>query len=132
MRPEHLKYLRCPKSGAELILVDAEMENDRVKKGQLVTKDGYTYPIIKFIPRFVSDDNYAENFGFEWQVHARTQYDAEASHKLSEDRVFSVTRWDRDLIGDVILEAGSGSGRFTEHLLSTGAMVVSFDYSQAV
>jgi SAM-dependent methyltransferase len=32
----------------------------------------------------------------------------------------------------VILEAGSGSGRFTEQAANTGAMVVSFDYSFAV
>lgn len=132
MRLEHLKYLRCPKSGAPLILTDEVIENGRVKEGLLVTTDGYTYPIVKFIPRFVDADNYAANFGFEWQVHARTQFDADAKHKMSEERVFGVTGWPRDLDGEVILEAGSGSGRFTEHLLSTGAMVVSFDYSQAV
>lgn len=132
MRLEHLKYLRCPKTGAELILTDAVMENDRVKEGLLVTRDGFSYPIVKFVPRFVGEDNYAANFGFEWQVHSRTQFDADANHKMSEDRVFDVTGWDRDLKGQVILEAGSGSGRFTEHLLGTGAMVVSFDYSQAV
>ncbi|MBF0249713.1 MAG: class I SAM-dependent methyltransferase [Alphaproteobacteria bacterium] len=132
MRLEHLKYLRCPKSGVELHLFDAVMENDHVKSGQLLTRSGFTYPIVNFIPRFVDADNYAANFGFEWQVHARTQFDADANHKMSEERVFGVSGWDRELEGQVILEAGSGSGRFTEHLLGTGAMVVSFDYSQAV
>jgi SAM-dependent methyltransferase len=33
--------------------------------------------------------------------------------------------------GELILEAGCGSGRFTEVLLSTGAEIVSFDYSAA-
>ena len=132
MHLEHLKYMRCPKTGTELTLADQVMENNRVKEGRLVTASGESYPIVKFIPRFVGEDNYAANFGFEWQVHSRTQYDAEANHKMSQDRVFGVSKWDRDLTGDVILEAGSGSGRFTEHLLGTGAMVVSFDYSQAV
>lgn len=132
MRLEHLKFLRCPKTGAELTLADEVVENGRVKEGRLVAPSGESYPIVKFIPRFVAADNYAANFGFEWQVHARTQFDADAKHKMSEERVFGVTRWPRDLSGEVILEAGSGSGRFTEHLLGTGAMVVSFDYSQAV
>lgn len=132
MRLDHLKYLRCPKTGAELTLADEVLEGDRVKEGRLIAPSGERYPIINFIPRFVEADNYAANFGFEWQVHARTQFDADAKHKMSEDRVFGVTNWPRDLTGDVILEAGSGSGRFTEHLLGTGAMVVSFDYSQAV
>ena len=132
MRIEHLNYLRCPKTGSELTLADAVMENDRVREGRLVSACGESYPIVKFVPRFVEADNYAANFGFEWQVHSRTQFDADAGHKMSEERVFGVTGWPRDLKGEVILEAGSGSGRFTEHLLSTGAMVVSFDYSQAV
>jgi len=34
--------------------------------------------------------------------------------------------------GQLIIEAGSGSGRFTKHALETGAMVLSFDYSNAV
>jgi SAM-dependent methyltransferase len=32
----------------------------------------------------------------------------------------------------VVIEAGSGSGRFTEHALGTGALVLSIDYSRAV
>jgi len=132
MRLEHLKYLRCPQSGDVLTVADAVMAGERVQDGRLVAPSGASYPIVNFIPRFVEADNYAANFGFEWQVHARTQFDADAKHKMSEERIFSVTGWDRDLSGEVLLEAGSGSGRFSEHLLATGAMVVSFDYSQAV
>jgi SAM-dependent methyltransferase len=36
------------------------------------------------------------------------------------------------LKGEDILEAGSGSGRFTEHLIKTKANIYSFDISQAV
>jgi len=132
MHPEHLKYLRCPKTGFELSLADEVMENGRVKEGRLVTKTGESYAITKFIPRFVEANNYAENFGFEWKLHNRTQFDGDANHKMSEDRIFDVSGWDRNLSGEVLLEAGSGSGRFSEHLLATGAMVVSFDFSQAV
>ena len=34
--------------------------------------------------------------------------------------------------GELILEAGCGSGRFTEHLLETDATVISIDASIAV
>ena len=37
-----------------------------------------------------------------------------------------------DLQGELILEVGSGSGRFTEQAANTGATVVSLDYSYAV
>src|SRR5205814_4097766 len=40
--------------------------------------------------------------------------------------------WPRELSGELILEVGSGSGRFTEQAASTGAFVVSLDYSYAV
>ena len=86
MHLKHLKYLRCPKSGTELTLVEKIMEDGRVKEGKLVSQDRITYPIMNFIPRFVSGHNYADNFGFEWQVHSRTQFDADAKHKMSEDR----------------------------------------------
>jgi SAM-dependent methyltransferase len=46
--------------------------------------------------------------------------------------VFDTTGWPREMRGARILEAGSGAGRFTEVLVSTGADVYSFDYSSAV
>src|SRR5437763_11214620 len=52
--------------------------------------------------------------------------------KLSEKRFFEETGWSRDLAGEIILEVGSRSGRFTEQAASTGAIVVSMDYSYAV
>lgn len=132
MQLEHVDLLRCPATGSKLNLSIENEEGGRIRSGLLTAPDGRQYPIVDFIPRFVESDNYAANFGFEWQVHARTQFDAEANHKMSEDRVFGVTGWPRDLEGDLVLEAGSGAGRFTEHLLGTGATVVSFDYSEAV
>jgi SAM-dependent methyltransferase len=84
------------------------------------------------VPRFVPAENYASNFGLEWSQHARTQYDSYTGLKLSETRFFEETRWQRNLSGQVLLEVGSGSGRFTEQAASTSAFVVSMDYSYAV
>lgn len=91
------------------------------------------YQIRDFIPRLVrNDENYASDFGFQWNKHSRTQYDSDSGIQVSEHRFFNETGWPRNMQGQLILEAGSGSGRFTEHAASTGAMVVSFDYSKAV
>lgn len=90
------------------------------------------YPIVRNIPRFVPLDNYASNFGLEWTKHARTQYDTYSGSNESEKRFFEETRWSRYLCQQIILEVGSGSGRFTEQAASTGAMIVSVDYSCAV
>jgi SAM-dependent methyltransferase len=91
-----------------------------------------SYPIVKNIPRFVSSENYAQSFGFQWTAFGKTQLDSYAKISLSQDRLFSTSGWRQTLKGQAILEAGSGAGRFTEILVSTQAEVYSFDYSQAV
>ena len=84
------------------------------------------------IPRFVSDSGYATSFGLQWNRHARTQLDRYSGQPISKSRLYSVTGWQGNLTGQSVLEAGSGAGRFTDVLLDTGAMVYSFDYSEAV
>jgi len=93
---------------------------------------GTVFKILRGIPRFVCDDDYAESFGFQWNVHARTQLDSFTNTPISRDRLFGTTKWSGDLSGQAVLEAGSGAGRFTEVLVSTGASVISFDLSSAV
>lgn len=105
----------------------------RVREGALVCGNcSAFYPVIRYIPRFVDSENYARNFGFEWNTHSRTQFDAQLGYPLSRERFFRATQWPEKLPNEVILEVGCGAGRFTEQALSTGAMVVSIDYSEAV
>lgn len=134
MRTEHLSLLVCPRSKRPLVLGERRvLEESRVREGVLVEPvSGTCYPITDFIPRFVPEQNYARSFGVEWTVHSRTQYDATSGFAVSRDRFEKETRWARDLRGELVLEVGSGSGRFTTHALQTGATVVSFDYSEAV
>lgn len=75
MRLVHLQYLRCPKTHRHLVLKDEVAAGDRIKTGILRTESGeHQYPIVDFIPRFVSQDNYASNFGLEWNIHAKIKY----------------------------------------------------------
>jgi SAM-dependent methyltransferase len=134
MREKHLSLLVCTQCARDLVLSgDSVRHGDRVETGTLqCTQCRGTYPVERFIPRFVPVANYTANFGLEWTKHARTQYDSESGLPISEQRFFAETRWRSDLRGDLILEVGSGSGRFTEQAAHTGAMVVSVDYSTAV
>lgn len=93
---------------------------------------GADFPIIRNVPRFMPNDDYAESFGFQWNVHARTQLDSFTEKSISRDRFFDATMWPSDLSGQTVLEAGSGAGRFTEVLATTGATIISFDLSSAV
>lgn len=90
------------------------------------------FPIRNAIPRFVPSDNYAQSFGFQWNRYRQTQLDSYVGKPISEQRLFSVTQWPRDLQGELVLEAGSGAGRFTEILAQTGATVYTCDYSSAI
>lgn len=134
MRPEHLKYLLCSRCRGELKAVDSVIDSDRISSGRLVCSScRNSFPIINFIPRILPiGENYADNFGYQWNKHWRTQYDSYSGSPISERRYFDETAWGKDLQGQLVLEAGSGSGRFTEQAVKTGAMIVSFDYSSAV
>jgi len=87
---------------------------------------------VNGVARFVQQEHYAQSFGLQWNAHRRTQLDSYTGRPLSRNRLFQVSRWPEDLRGQTILEAGSGAGRFTEVLVSTGAQVLSFDLSTAV
>jgi SAM-dependent methyltransferase len=134
MKKTHLKFLVCPACQGELLLPASGSETpEEIETGSLVCSACHKdYLIINHIPRFVPLLNYAEGFGLEWLKHARTQYDSTAGLDISEIRFFAESKWPKNLSGEIILEVGSGSGRFTEQAAKTGAMVISFDYSQAV
>ena len=134
MRRDHVVYLCCPACAGKLSLTAEESARDRIVTGELVCmKCSTSYPIVRSIPRLLPDQsNYANDFGFQWNKHYRTQYDSYSGVPVSEERFFKETGWPRAMAGQVMLEAGCGSGRFTEHAASTGAMVISFDYSNAV
>lgn len=90
------------------------------------------FQIVRGVPRFVPAENYAKSFGFQWNRHAQTQLDSSTGKPISRNRLFAVSKWATELPGETILEAGSGAGRFTEVLVTTGATVISFDLSAAV
>jgi SAM-dependent methyltransferase len=129
----HLRLLACPRCNGALHCTHGTPTDGVLLEGTLSCPTcDRDFPIIGGIPRFVPRENYASGFGLEWTRHARTQYDSYSGLKLSEQRFFSQTGWPRDLRGEVMLEVGSGSGRFTEQAANTGATVVSLDYSYAV
>ena len=134
MRLEHLDLLACPVCRERLVFLknDADAQGI-VTEGRLgCVSCKQEYPVIAGVPRFVPRENYASGFGLEWTKHARTQYDSYSGIPASEQRFFGQTGWPRKMSGELILEVGSGSGRFTEQAASTGATVVSLDYSYAV
>jgi 2-polyprenyl-3-methyl-5-hydroxy-6-metoxy-1,4-benzoquinol methylase/uncharacterized protein YbaR (Trm112 family) len=122
----------CRSSG--LALASATTATDGVVKDGTIRCEscGATFPIVTGIPRFVPVSNYAESFGFQWNIHSRTQLDSHSGMPISHDRLWAALGGKEDLRGQRVLEAGSGAGRFTEILAASGAEVFTFDYSSAV
>jgi SAM-dependent methyltransferase len=131
-----LSYFCCPDCRAprlELREKHSSGGDPEIAEGLLACRQcSASFRIQRGIPRFIPDEEYASSFGFQWNKFRKTQLDSNTGLSLSSDRLFSVTQWPRKLEGDLILEAGSGAGRFTEVLLGTGATVFSFDLSSAV
>ena len=114
-----------PQSGAALTRVG----------DQLRDADGASFPILQGVPRICEPDNYAENFGKQWNLFPKTQLDDDdAGQKLSEVRFFAESGWTPEgLEGLDVLEVGSGAGRFSRTILTrTEARLWSVDYSTAV
>lgn len=134
MKTELLDLLCCPVSGQRLEIKDAQYRNDAIESGWLVTKDHkFRYPVKNYVPRFVPEYNYADNFGMQWNKFSHTQLDSYSGHSISADRFFKATNWrSSELLGKWILDVGCGAGRFAEVALQAGAKVVALDYSTAV
>lgn len=91
------------------------------------------YVLKDDIPRFVENENFASPFGLQWNTFRKVQLDSYTKTSMSEDRIRTALPIPLESIkGLRILEAGSGAGRFTEILLKYGAIVYSFDLSDAV
>jgi SAM-dependent methyltransferase len=119
---EVLAILRCLTCQSEL--------NERAE-GLVCSGCGRLYPAREGVVRFVDAEHYAGSFGFQWKLHARTQWDDETSQR-SENAFRKRTGFrPEDLAGKLVLDVGCGMGRFAEVATRWGAHVVGIDLSLA-
>jgi 2-polyprenyl-3-methyl-5-hydroxy-6-metoxy-1,4-benzoquinol methylase len=128
MKNFFLSLLSCPKSASPI-----KIKKKKNGKSFLISKLGNKFKIKNKIIRFENNKNYSKNFGHQWQKFSKTQLDSFNGTKISEDRFFLATGWNKNEIKNkLVLDVGCGSGRFTEVALKYGAKVVAIDYSEAV
>ena len=135
MKLSLLETLHCPVTSQKLYIENIQdVENDELVNGYLVSEDNlHKYQVVKGIPRFVPKENYADNFGMQWNYFRKTQLDSFSGQSISADRFWGATKWKQEDIKDNwVLDAGCGSGRFAEIALKAGAKVIALDYSSAV
>lgn len=117
-----LQYV-SPKTGQEL-----NNQGDN-----LISESGEQFPIVKGIPRFVPQDNYASAFGLQWKTYAKTQLDSFSNTRITQDRLERCLNMPIEGLKDkTVLEVGAGAGRFTELLVKGGGLIHSVDLSVAV
>ena len=121
MKERLAALLACPDCGGDLVLRATQRSADDVEEGSLECACGKSWPIRGGVPRFVPDDAYVGSFSYQWNVHARTQFD-DASRRESWDTFREKTGFSEDDVrGRVVLEAGCGSGRFLDVVDRMGA-----------
>lgn len=78
-------------------------------------------------------EDYATNFGLQWNKFTLTQYDSFTGLPLTKNRLLSSSEWKKyEIQNKLIVELGSGAGRFTEILLTEKSYVVSVEMSDAI
>jgi SAM-dependent methyltransferase len=133
MRAEFVNSLRCTECSGSLTQKSTNRDGNGERGMLECAHCSRAFPVVRGIPRFVSVDNYASNFGFQWNQFRRTQLDSATGVRISRERFLKSAGIDPgDLEGKLVLDVGCGAGRFTEVALSLGARVVALDYSTAV
>lgn len=135
MKKNLLEFLCCPDCQSDLTLDDLNSESGLkdISEGKLNCRCGNEFSIIRGIPRFVSSEHYAANFGFQWNIHKKTQFDT-ADNALSSEVFEQKTQWKLSEFSEneAVLDVGVGSGRFADVVQRTGATVIGVDISSAV
>ena len=90
------------------------------------------WPVVRGVPRFVATENYAGNFGFEWRRHRKLQIDS--ARRAESERTFAEKTGlgPEDVRGKLVLDAGIGTGRFSDVVARWGGVPVGVDLSLAV
>jgi 2-polyprenyl-3-methyl-5-hydroxy-6-metoxy-1,4-benzoquinol methylase len=124
----------CPSDEGELQLTDPHSFQDEIESGALeCSACRRRYSVVRGIPRFVEEENYAASFGQQWNRHRAVQLDSRNGSDFSRQRFYGITGWSSPTLQNkLVLDVGCGAGRFAEVALSDGAEVVALDLSSAV
>ena len=136
MKKNHLEILCCPNTFKSLKLIEPVFEGDDIISGFLVA-DNYKYPIRDGIPRFVDDDGYSKNFDWQWNKWPKIQFETENIGTLMEGYTRNMFKKitelsEKKIKGKVVLDIGSGAGRFVDIVLEMGGIPVALDNSYAI
>lgn len=129
-------------------LAGGDPAEQEVETGELLCQGcSARYPVRRWVPRLVPESNYSESWGKLWRetghllrdsftgipFHENVLHGSYSEEPGNDDgRSPFGFAWPRDLGGRRVLEVGTGTGNITEHLVETGAEIVSVDMSDAI
>lgn len=136
MKVKHLSFLYDPETHEDLQLVDAVCDGEEIVSGTLRSPSN-AYSITNGIPRFVRDEGYSDNFGYQWNRWARVQFEDQNVGGPMENHTtnmfVSITQFSAEMLrGKTVLDIGCGPGRFTDVAVNMGGSVIALDYSSAI
>ena len=130
MKAELLDYLVCPDCRERFDLAVHKEADGEIETGVLSCRRGCgSYPITRFVPRFVDADRYANTFSLQ-RRYVRRHFD-HYRQDVSGDRLFlPTTGFDADAVKrGVSLEVGCGYGRFLDVVNRMGGTIIGVDLS---
>lgn len=136
MKTKHLPFLCDPETHEGLQLEDAVYDGEEIVGGTLRSPTN-AYSITNGIPRFVKDEGYSDNFGYQWNRWARVQFEDQniggPMQNHTTNMFKTITQFSSEkLCGKTVLDIGCGPGRFTDVAVHMGASVIALDYSSAI
>ena len=136
MFQNNLNWLACPNCSSDLVLDDTQKtQGEEIIEGQLAcVACKAVFPIRNGIPRFAGlEKSDFDNFGYQWSRWGQIQIDRIGNHQLSEQRLLDETDWGAEWFQNkIVLDGGSGAGRFSDVAAGLGARIIAVDISQAI
>ena len=134
MKRAAMRWLVCPRCGADLDLRADALEGAEVMEGALGCRGcGRDYAVRRGVPRFVEGATEADSFGFQWKAFRRLQIDSVNGIRESDAAFREKTGWsEREVQGRLVLDAGAGAGRYADVVQAWGGQVVGVELTGAV
>jgi SAM-dependent methyltransferase len=117
---------QCPHCSGQLELRSEE------EGGALECPSGHRIPVIRGIPRFVSDAHYTRSFGRQWNRWATTQLDSSNGTTIFRERFYRYFGRPESLAGLRVLDGGCGAGAFIDVVAPHADEIFGIDLSDAV
>ncbi len=128
-----IKHLCCPHDLQDLLYEGSRDEFNRPIEGQLKCSScKRQYEVQDGVIDFLQEGHYTGSFGYQWNLFRQTNLDSYSKFPIFNDRFEVVSQWNGQHQGTWCVEAGCGSGAFSEVVAPMVEWLFSVDASTAV